>query len=96
MPITTNISKLSGKANIPQTRGYCFGKKAQHDGFYYSPKERVLAEKSFVQDLAPMLAALTAAPAQGFELTLYTKTGLGDGQQANNPGYKNSLTLSPA
>jgi hypothetical protein len=26
-----------------------------------------------------------AKPAQGFELILYTKTGMGDGQQANNP-----------
>ena len=77
-------------------------------GFYHSPKERVLAEKSLVQDVAPILTALTAAPAQGFELTLYTKTGLGDGQQANNPwlqelpdpitrvSWDNYLTMSAA
>jgi hypothetical protein len=29
-----------------------------------------------------------------FELVLYTKTGMGDGQQANNPGYKSFLILS--
>ena len=29
--------------------------------------------------------ALAAPVQEGFELTLYTKTGLGDGQQANNP-----------
>jgi molybdopterin-containing oxidoreductase family iron-sulfur binding subunit len=31
--------------------------------------------------------------AAGFELVLYTKTGMGDGQQANNP-YKSFLILS--
>ena len=30
-------------------------------------------------------ALARATPAKGFELFLYTKTGLGDGQQANNP-----------
>jgi molybdopterin-containing oxidoreductase family iron-sulfur binding subunit len=32
--------------------------------------------------------------AAGFELVLYTKTGMGDGQQANNLGYKSFLILS--
>ncbi len=35
-------------------------------------------------DAARNLAS-TAASSNGFELTLYTKVGLGDGQQANNP-----------
>ena len=98
--------KAFWKANI-LAEGYAW-EKAQHDGFYHSPKERVLAEKSLVQDVAPMLTALTAAPAQGIELTLYTKTGLGDGQQANNPwlqelpdpitrvSWDNYLTMSAA
>jgi MoCo/4Fe-4S cofactor protein with predicted Tat translocation signal len=30
-------------------------------------------------------ALVNSKPANGFELNLYTKTGLGDGQQANNP-----------
>jgi molybdopterin-containing oxidoreductase family iron-sulfur binding subunit len=29
--------------------------------------------------------------AAGFELVLYTKKGMGDGQQANNPCYKSFL-----
>jgi molybdopterin-containing oxidoreductase family iron-sulfur binding subunit len=32
--------------------------------------------------------------AAGFELVLYTKTGMGDGQQANNLGCKSFLILS--
>lgn len=37
-------------------------------------------------NFAGAAASLAAAkPAQGLELVLYTKTGLGDGQQANNP-----------
>ena len=94
------------KANI-LAEGYAW-EKAQHDGFYRSAKEYILAEKSPVQDVAPMLSALTATPVQGFELTLYTKTGLGDGQQANNPwlqelpdpitrvSWDNYLTMSAA
>jgi len=63
--------------------GYAW-EKAQHDGFY-SYEEVKRSEKSLILDTAPMLAALTAASQEGFELTLYTNTGLGDGQQANNP-----------
>jgi MoCo/4Fe-4S cofactor protein with predicted Tat translocation signal len=37
-------------------------------------------------NFAAAASALAASvPAKGFELVLYTKTGLGDGQQANNP-----------
>ena len=37
------------------------------------------------QDLSAAVASLASAQAEGMELTLYTKTGMGDGQQANNP-----------
>ncbi|MFB9056249.1 TAT-variant-translocated molybdopterin oxidoreductase [Mariniflexile ostreae] len=52
--------------------------------------------------------ALAAAKSEGLELTLYTKTGMGDGQQANNPwlqefpdpisraSWDNYLTVSKA
>ena len=81
--------------------------KAQHDGFYRK-EAALLGEKPEALDTVPMVAALTAAPAEGFELTLYTKTGLGDGQQANNPwlqelpdpitrvSWDNYLTMSAA
>ena len=42
------------KANI-LVEGYAW-EKAQHDGFYRSAKEYILAEKSPVQDVAPMLS----------------------------------------
>ena len=51
---------------------------------------------SFVGDAARTLAA--SKKSEGLELTLYTKVGMGDGQQANNPwlrvsrsNYKNIL-----
>jgi MoCo/4Fe-4S cofactor protein with predicted Tat translocation signal len=60
-------------------------------------------------NFAAAASALAAsAPAKGFELVLYTKTGLGDGQQANNPwlqefpdpitrvSWDNYVTVSPA
>ena len=49
-----------------------------HDGFYRK-EATLLGEKPEALDTTPMIAALTAAPAEDFELTLYTKTGLGDG-----------------
>jgi len=81
--------------------------KAQHDGFYRK-ETTLLGEKPEALDTTPMVAALVAAPQEGFELTLYTKTGLGDGQQANNPwlqelpdpitrvSWDNYLTMSAA
>ena len=36
-------------------------------------------------DLSPAVASLASAQTEGLELVLYTKTGMGDGQQANNP-----------
>jgi len=54
-----------------------------HDGFFSTG---VTKDASFSSsDLSSSVAALAAAKAEGMELTLYTKTGMGDGQQANNP-----------
>ena len=36
-------------------------------------------------DLSAAVASLASAQTEGLELVLYTKTGMGDGQQANNP-----------
>ena len=59
---------------------------ALHNGFF--KKETVVANAILsevsVSDAAAKLSS-AAKKASGFELNLYTKTGLGDGKQANNP-----------
>ncbi|MGC6432439.1 MAG: TAT-variant-translocated molybdopterin oxidoreductase [Jejuia sp.] len=65
--------------------------KALHDGVYVGAlAEEVETEAIDEENIeapsgnaASVLAA--SAKASGLELTLYTKTGMGDGQQANNP-----------
>jgi MoCo/4Fe-4S cofactor protein with predicted Tat translocation signal len=54
-----------------------------HDGFY--SKTTKSNSQYTAQDLTAAVANLAASQAEGMELTLYTKTGMGDGQQANNP-----------
>ncbi len=54
-----------------------------HDG-YFSAEESTNSTYSS-SDLSSAVTALATAKADGMELTLYTKTGMGDGQQANNP-----------
>jgi len=54
-----------------------------HDGFFQT---EVTTENNYQGTvLTAETAALAAASSKGLELTLYTKTGMGDGQQANNP-----------
>jgi molybdopterin-containing oxidoreductase family iron-sulfur binding subunit len=54
-----------------------------HDGFFQT---EVTTENNYQgTDLSSEAAALAAASSKGLELTLYPKTGMGDGQQANNP-----------
>ena len=54
-----------------------------HDGFFQT---EVATENNYQGTvLTAEAAALAAASSKGLELTLYTKTGMGDGQQANNP-----------
>ena len=57
--------------------------KALHDGFFIqsaSPKK-----SKYSDVVSDAVSELRAANISGFTLNLYTKTGLGDGQQANNP-----------
>ncbi len=58
--------------------------KALHDGVFVVSAER---ERPEVKEVAvsELVSNLSKASSNGFELTLYTKTGIGDGQQANNP-----------
>jgi molybdopterin-containing oxidoreductase family iron-sulfur binding subunit len=57
--------------------------KVLHDGVYVSESSSVSSGSA---DYAAAANALSKSKAsQGLELVLYTKTGMGDGQQANNP-----------
>ncbi|GEC79667.1 TAT-variant-translocated molybdopterin oxidoreductase [Flavobacterium aquatile] len=80
--------------------------KVVHDGIFVGAASTVSGGTA---DYASAANALSQAkPVAGFELVLYTKTGLGDGQQANNPwlqefpdpitrvSWDNYLTVSKA
>jgi MoCo/4Fe-4S cofactor protein with predicted Tat translocation signal len=54
-----------------------------HDGLAVGASAGASANSADYAAAAKALAQ--SKPANGFELVLYTKTGLGDGQQANNP-----------
>ena len=87
--------------------------QALHDGVYVGAGETT-EETSNVGESTDNTSANTAArtlasaTSNGFELTLYPKTGMGDGQQANNPwlqefpdpitraSWGNYLTISKA
>ena len=57
--------------------------KVLHDGIFVGT---IPAASAGSADYSAAASALSnSKAAQGFELVLYTKTGLGDGQQANNP-----------
>ena len=57
--------------------------KVLHDGVYVGAVSSVSGGSADYSAAANALAQ--SKPVQSFELVLYTKTGLGDGQQANNP-----------
>ena len=57
--------------------------KTVHDGIYVGVASA--ASSGSVDFSAAANALSQSKTASGFELVLYTKTGLGDGQQANNP-----------
>ncbi|TRX38614.1 4Fe-4S dicluster domain-containing protein [Flavobacterium sp. ZT3R18] len=57
--------------------------KVLHDGVYVGAIPTATAGTADYSAAANALAQ--AKPAAGLELVLYTKTGMGDGQQANNP-----------
>ena len=57
--------------------------KALHDGFYVGNSSS--KQNKYRDSVADAVRSLSAATQDGFTLNLYTKTGIGDGQQANNP-----------
>ncbi len=83
--------------------------QALHDGIYVNTNVEAAAVEAEANDSANADArVLAGASSNGFELTLYSKTGMGDGQQANNPwlqefpdpltraSWDNYLTMSEA
>jgi molybdopterin-containing oxidoreductase family iron-sulfur binding subunit len=71
------------KANaVSYTNGASWN-QTLHDGVAVGAS--VGASASSADYAAAANALAKSKPANGFELVLYTKTGLGDGQQANNP-----------
>jgi MoCo/4Fe-4S cofactor protein with predicted Tat translocation signal len=71
------------KANIGSNASGSTWNKVLHDGVFVGTIPTVSGGSADYNTAAITLAK--AKPASGFELVLYTKTGLGDGQQANNP-----------
>ena len=57
--------------------------KVLHDGFYVGNSS--LKNSPYRDAVADAVRSLSAATQDGYTLNLYTKTGIGDGQQANNP-----------
>jgi molybdopterin-containing oxidoreductase family iron-sulfur binding subunit len=57
--------------------------KVLHDGIVVSESAGLSGGSADFSGAAASLAQ--SKPSKGFELVLYTKTGMGDGQQANNP-----------
>lgn len=91
--------------------------KALHDGVFVGSIETVVEETAEVdvdeEETTPAFSnaardLAASAKSEGLELVLYTKTGMGDGQQANNPwlqefpdpitrtSWDNYLTVSKA
>ena len=76
--------------------------QALHDGVYAAEASNEVTENEVTIGDLPLLKG------EGFQLNLYTKTGMGDGQQANNPwlqefpdpitrtSWDNYLTMSKA
>jgi len=82
--------------------------QALHDGTYVNSSIVANSEDVDIASAGADARALAGASTNGFELTLYSKTGMGDGQQANNPwlqefpdpltraSWDNYLTMSEA
>ena len=56
--------------------------QAVHDGFAVTPAGNVTAQAG---NFGASAAKLSTAKSNGLDLVLYSKVGMGDGQQANNP-----------
>jgi len=59
--------------------------KSLHDGFFVSAKTIEPCDEKVTLPISEMVSNLAKSTSEGFEIQLYAKTGLGDGQQANNP-----------
>ncbi|WNH14312.1 TAT-variant-translocated molybdopterin oxidoreductase [Thalassobellus suaedae] len=86
--------------------------QALHDGIYVGEIDAQIeganSEATETPSSNAVSALATSAKSEGLELTLYTKVGMGDGQQANNPwlqefpdpitrtSWDNYLTISKA
>ncbi|WP_274473946.1 TAT-variant-translocated molybdopterin oxidoreductase [Mangrovimonas aestuarii] len=90
--------------------------QALHDGIFVASVSATISEADTTETTEPTeapsgqaaRALASSAKSEGMELTLYTKTGMGDGQQANNPwlqefpdpitrtSWDNYLTVSKA
>ena len=81
--------KENWKKNILK---YSYWDKALHDGVYFQKKNsisksaflRSAANKSYYMSFDDLIDQIKL-DSSSFELTLYPKIGMGDGQQANNP-----------
>ncbi|GIZ10404.1 TAT-variant-translocated molybdopterin oxidoreductase [Flavobacterium sp. UMI-01] len=71
------------KATAAGFTGGAAWNKVLHDGVFIGSSQSLSAAGADFNSAAATLAKAKAV--EGFELVLYTKTGLGDGQQANNP-----------
>lgn len=71
------------KANSASYTGGASWNKVLHDGITGMPVTGLTGGSANFSGAASTLAS--AAKPSGMELVLYTKTGMGDGQQANNP-----------
>ena len=75
--------ELKSNWNISILNGSSWN-QALHDGIYLNKKSR----KNLIyinKDLSKNIKNLLSSGNNGYELTLYPKTSMGDGQQANNP-----------
>jgi molybdopterin-containing oxidoreductase family iron-sulfur binding subunit len=87
--VLMSLNGLSGtyydylKANASAIISGSTWNKVLHDGIYMGVSAPASAGSTDYATAANTLAK--SKNAAGFELVLYTKTGLGDGQQANNP-----------
>ncbi len=71
------------KANATTNISGTTWNKVVHDGVFVTPSTALSASGGDFSGAASALAQ--AKKGSGLELNLYTKTGMGDGQQANNP-----------
>lgn len=81
--------------------------KTLHDGFLKLENSADNFSQSQIE-ISSLISNLISSKSEGFELVLYPKTGMGDGQQANNPwlqefpdpisrvSWDNYLTMSSA